>query len=124
VARILCVDDDPQTVVLKQQILESAGHRVLACRSAEQAIRELQSQSFDAVVTDWRLGDELGRSIVQSAKASPGVPVVVVSGYLCEAFQSAEPLADLYLEKPVNPDELITVVEGLLQVRSSPSLPD
>lgn len=124
VARILCVDDDPQTVVLKQAILESAGHRVLACHSAEQAIRELESQSFDAVVTDWRLGDALGRSVVQSAKANAMVPVVVVSGYVSEAFQAAEPLADLYLEKPVNPHELVKVVEALLRTRTSASLLD
>ena len=39
------------------------------------------------------------------------MPVVVVSGYVAEAYQSAEPLADLYLEKPVNPEELVTIVE-------------
>ena len=43
------------------------------------------------------------------------MPVVVVSGYVAEAFQAAEPLADLYLEKPVNPEELVTIVNELLK---------
>jgi len=41
--------------------------------------------------------------------------VVVVSGYVSEAFQAAEPLADLYLEKPVDPGELVTIVNELLK---------
>ncbi|HSY03516.1 MAG TPA: response regulator [Acidobacteriaceae bacterium] len=117
VASILCVDDDPDMVALKKQILESAGHRVTACLSTEQAVHALSDQTFDAVVTDWRLGDGLGRDVVQSAKAHASVPVIVVSGFVTEAFQAAEPLADLYLEKPVNPQELLKVLETLLRGR-------
>ena len=32
-----------------------------------------------------------------------------------EAFQAADPLADYYLEKPVNPEELIAVVADLIK---------
>jgi len=117
VASILCVDDDPDMVALKKQIHESAGHRVTACLSTEQAVHALSDQTFDAVVTDWRLGDGLGRDVVQSAKAHASVPVIVVSGFVTEAFQAAEPLADLYLEKPVNPQELLKVLETLLRGR-------
>jgi DNA-binding response OmpR family regulator len=62
-----------------------------------------------------------GRSIVQAAKSHSSVPVVVVSGYVAEAFQAAEPLADLYLEKPVNPQELVTIVNELLKTSDKPA---
>ena len=114
-ARILCVDDEPHIVHLKCQILENAGYTVTASTSAHDAIERLQHDSYDAVVTDWRLGDANGRAVVQAAKALTSVPVVVVSGYVTEAFQAAEPLADLYLEKPVNPEELVTIVTELLK---------
>jgi len=54
---------------------------------------------------------------VQAAKNHAAMPVVVVSGYVAEAFQAAEPLADLYLEKPVNPEELVTIVNELLKTQ-------
>jgi len=114
-AKILCVDDEPNTVKLKCAILESAGHEVTACLTARDAIDKLKHQSYDAVVTDWRLGDANGRAVVQAAKETDNVPVVVVSGYVNDAFQAAEPLADLYLEKPVNPEELVTIVNELLK---------
>ena len=114
-ARILCIDDEPNVVALKSAILEAAGHKVTAATSAHDAIEKLQHNEYDAVVTDWRLGDANGRTIVQAAKTHSSMPVVVVSGYVAEAFQAAEPLADLYLEKPVNPEELVTIVNELLK---------
>lgn len=115
-AKILCVDDEPHVVTLKCAILEAAGHVVTASTSAHDAIDKLEHNSYDAVVTDWRLGDANGRAVVQAAKTHSSMPVVVVSGYVAEAFQAAEPLADLYLEKPVNPEELVTIVNELLKV--------
>jgi CheY-like chemotaxis protein len=114
-ARILCVDDEPNVVTLKCRILEAAGHIVTASTSAQDAIQKLEHDNYDAVVTDWRLGDNVGRAVVQAAKNHATLPVVVVSGYVAEAFQAAEPLADLYLEKPVNPEELVTIVNELLK---------
>ena len=114
-AKILCIDDEPNIVKMKCAILESAGHEVTASTSAKDAIDKLKHGTYDAVVTDWRLGDANGRAIVQAAKELANVPVVVVSGYVNDAFQAAEPLADLYLEKPVNPEELVTIVNELLK---------
>jgi DNA-binding response OmpR family regulator len=39
----------------------------------------------------------------------------VVSGFVNDAYQAAEPLADLYLEKPVNPEELVMIVNEFLK---------
>ena len=119
-ARILCVDDEPHVVTLKCAILEAAGHIVTSSTSARDAIEKLNKNTYDAVVTDWRLGDASGRAIVQAAKSHSRMPVVVVSGYVAEAFQAAEPLADLYLEKPVNPEELVTIVNELLKNNGQP----
>ena len=117
-AKILCVDDDPGVVALKRTILEQAGYEVTTCISAEEAIREIQRVAFDGVVTDWRLGSERGRAVVEAAKAQLAVPVVVVSGYVAEAFRAAEPMADIYLEKPADPRELVQILETLLHARA------
>jgi two-component system response regulator HydG len=117
-AKILCVDDDPGVITLKRTILEQAGYEVTTCSSAEDAIREMERVAFDAVVTDWRLGRDRGRAIVEAAKAHLTVPVVVVSGYVAEAFRAAEPLADIYLEKPADPRELVQILHTLLQAKA------
>jgi DNA-binding response OmpR family regulator len=112
-AKILCVDDHSH-VSLNCAVLEAAGHVVTSATSAQEAIGKLQDNRYDAVVTDWRLGDGNGRAIVQAARTQSALPVIVVSAHVAEAFQAAEPMADLYLEKPVNPEELVTIVNELL----------
>src|SRR5207237_1174118 len=67
-ARILCVDDEPHVVTLKCAILEAAGHEATPSTSARDAIEKLKHNHYDAIVTDWRLGDASGRAIVQAAK--------------------------------------------------------
>jgi DNA-binding NtrC family response regulator len=114
-ARILCVDDEPNAVALKCAILESAGHTVTAATSAREAIDHLESTSFDAVVTDWRLGDGCGSGVVEAAKARTRMPVIVVSGFVSEAFTPEQPMADLYLEKPVKPEDLVNIVNELVK---------
>jgi CheY-like chemotaxis protein len=114
-ARILCVDDEPNVVNLKCAILEQAGHTATPATSAREAIALIENQHFDAVVTDWRLGSSDAHSVVKTAKQRAAIPVVVVSGYVGEAYQAPKPLADLYLEKPANPEELVTILSELLK---------
>ncbi len=119
-ARILCVDDEANIANLKCAILEHAGHTATPATSAREAIELMENQEFDAVVTDWRLGSASGHSVVMAAHRS-STPVVVVSGYISDAYQAAKPLADLYLEKPANPEELVTIVNELLKANERPS---
>ena len=98
---------------MKRAILERAGHEVTACSSAPEAIALLLTEPFEAVVTDWKLGEDSGREILVAAKAQSKVPVVVVSGFCTDAFTAVEPQADIYLEKPVDPEELVAIVSAL-----------
>lgn len=114
-ANILCVENEPNVTESQFAILQAAGHQVTSATSVREAIEKLQKHRYDAILTDWRLGGGDGYGIVQAAKARSRTPVVVVSAYVSEAFQAAEPLADLYLEKPVDPGELVTIVNELLK---------
>jgi len=114
-ARILCVDDESHAAKLKCIILETAGHQATPATSASEAIALIESNRYDVVVTDWRLRDASGRDIVVAVRKTSDTPVVVISGYVNEAFQAPDPLADYYLEKPVNPEELISVVNDLVK---------
>ncbi len=114
-ARILCVDDELHAARLKCIILETAGHNATSATSVQEAVSLLEKNVYDLVVTDWRLGNANGRDILIAARNLSSAPVLVISGYVNEAFQAADPLADYYLEKPVNPEELISIVADLVK---------
>ncbi len=118
-AHILCVDDDAAIIELRKTVLKGAGHSITACYAVDDAVDELQRAEYDAVVMDWRFDGGSGQAIVEAAKSRPGLPVVVVSGYVGEAFRSAEPMADIYLEKPADATELLQVLKILLEVRAA-----
>jgi DNA-binding response OmpR family regulator len=111
------VDDDVSAARLRSAILERAGHIVEVSTSARNAAEMVRAVPFDAVVTDWRLGTETAQELIRAAKDESETPVVVVSGFVAEAFQSAGPMADLYLDKPVNPADLIEILDALLRER-------
>ena len=113
-ALLLYVDDDPAAIAAKRVVLERAGHQVTTCASVEAAIELLNANHFDAIITDWRLGERRGREIISAAKLISEVPIVVVSGFVSEAFHAGDPAPDLYLQKPVDPEELVRSLEALL----------
>ena len=113
-ARVLVVEHEPHVAGLHAAILEAAGHIPGISSTAEDAVIRLTDESFDAVITAWRLGSSTGAEVVAVAKAK-GVPVIVVSAYLDEAFQGSKPHADIYLEKPVKPEEIVAAVEDLVR---------
>jgi DNA-binding response OmpR family regulator len=119
-ARILCVDDEPSVLTLKCSILQAAGHQVTASLSARDALEKLRLESYNLVITDWRLGAESGQTVLEAAKARPGTPVIVVSGFLAEVGHT-RPAADLYLEKPLHPKRLVEAVNRLLRADPAPA---
>lgn len=116
-SKVLCVDDEHEVLITMCRVLEGAGHTVSSAESAREAIAKIVNNAYDAVVTDWRLGDADGRAVVQAVRSQGdgAMPVVVFTAYKEDAITAPEPFADLYLEKPVEPEELITILEELLK---------
>jgi putative two-component system response regulator len=81
VSRVLVIDDETVIRMLVVEILESAGHEVIAAESAERALALLEAGSFDLVVSDVVMPGLSGLElleIVQQRQAS--LPIVLVTG--------------------------------------------
>ena len=80
-SRILIVEDDLSLGKVLQTYLKSEGHEADWLTQADKATGQLQSQSYDAVLLDIRLGSQSGLELLQSwQSAGPLPPVLVMTG--------------------------------------------
>jgi DNA-binding NtrC family response regulator len=80
VAEILVVDDDD---VIRETLCEllASDHHCQQASTAEDALRRLQTQSFDVVLTDITMPGLSGRELLKRVLSLyPGTPVIVISG--------------------------------------------
>ncbi len=88
---VLFVDDHEVLADLSCEILEMQGYRALSAYNAADALRKLDEDGVDIVVTDNRMqgmnGVDLARKIHETR---PQIPVILVTGY-----QPIEPCKDV-----------------------------
>src|SRR5579885_1007645 len=80
--RILCVDDDPDTLKIRKLLLESRGYSVVTATSGEEALNLISpAASIDLVLLDYMLPGINGDDVAEKGRHKfPALPVVAVSG--------------------------------------------
>ena len=103
-------------------MLEELGHKVSTATSGADALDQFTSQSFDLVVTDYRMPRMNGLELISRLRGqAPTLPIVLLSGF-AEAMGLAEDStgADVVLQKSANEiSHLVRAVSRLL--RSKPA---
>jgi PAS domain S-box-containing protein len=125
VRHVLYLDDDEVMVPVARQLLERAGHRVTTHRDPQAAIAELAvpGHGIDVVVTDFNMPGCNGLEVVRRlAQVSPGLPVVLCSGYFDEHLreQAAALGVRHLLPKEDTLDELCRVVRRVIRGEITP----
>ena len=117
--RVLLVDDEPDLLDLLEMDMVRMGLDSDRAGNVAEALDKLGRAGFDLCLTDMRLPDGEGLSIVRHiSEHAPSTPVAVIT-----AFGSAESaVAALkagafdYVEKPVTPEKVRTLVRSALKV--------
>jgi DNA-binding response OmpR family regulator len=114
--RVLLVDTDPESTIAMEQALASAGYRVAAVTTFENAARQVTLDCPDLVVTSIRLGQFNGLHLVLRCRADvPTMPVIVIGGPE-DVGLSAEAVryGARFITKPVDPGAFLALVGELL----------
>jgi len=105
---ILFVDDDPAICEIISLQLESYSVITTTCSSLSEATKYLNSNTFDVVITDYRLPPQSGLDVLSYVKSiNPRTPVILMSGFSDFDHSHAYHLgAESVLEKPIGIEEL------------------
>ena len=119
-ARILIVEDDQTTRESLTKALTHEGFEAVPAASAAQALRLLEREEADIVLSDIRMPGMDGLELLQRARAvRPELPVILLTAYATvdSAVEAMKRGAYDYLTKPINLDKLILLIEKALEER-------
>jgi DNA-binding response OmpR family regulator len=119
-AKILAVDDEPDTVELISFNLESAGYEVITAADGAEALRKARRHTPDAVVLDLMLPELDGLEVCKVLRRDPAtenIPILMLTAKAAEMDRiiGLELGANDYLTKPFSPRELVLRVRNLLR---------
>lgn len=123
-ARLLLVDDDPSLLKLLGMRLGSEGFSVQTAESGPAALRLLQRETIDLVISDLRMDEMDGLALFSEIqKAQPGMPVIILTahGSIPEAVSATQQGVFSFLTKPVDRDALYSAIEQALEHRAPAS---
>ncbi len=122
---ILLAEDHVVNQRLATRLLEKRGHRVVVAASGGEALERLEEQSFDVILMDLQMPDMDGLETtarIRERENGSGVrtPIVALTAHSMKGDRERCLAAgmDDYIAKPINPGELIMVVEAAVATAS------
>jgi DNA-binding NtrC family response regulator len=117
--RILVVDDEAQLRRIFERILRTEGYEVRCASSGDEALKLLETEWFDLVVTDLKMPGMDGMELLAKGKsANPTLPFIVLTafGTVRSAVAAVKEAAYDYLVKPFDIEELKLVIKKALEL--------
>jgi DNA-binding response OmpR family regulator len=122
--KILVVDDDPDIVETVSMMLEARDYQVVPAYGGVEGLQKARSEKPDAIVLDVMMPDKDGFEVCKEIKKDPAlmdIPVLLLTAVSSKMHETKynprmgmETEADDYVDKPVDPEEIVRRVQALL----------
>ncbi|WP_434774007.1 two-component system response regulator GlrR [Pantoea agglomerans] len=116
-AKLLLVDDDPSLLKLLGMRLRSEGYQVITAASGPEALRLLQKEKIELVISDLRMDEMDGLALFgEIQKRHTGLPVIILTahGSIPDAVSATQQGVFSFLTKPVDKDALYKAIDEAL----------
>ncbi len=125
-AKIFVIDDERTIRLTFRLALETDGYAVEEAASQDEAMMGFQSERYDLVILDLRLGDASGLDVL-AAMRQQGIqtPTLMITAYgsIRNAVRAMQLGAIDFLEKPIEPSALRRIVAEIVGRHQSPPKP-
>ncbi len=115
-ARILVVDDNEDFRMLMREVLQEKGYAVHEAGDGTEALRVMEETEIDMAIVDLDMPRMNGLELTAKVKEEdPNFPILIVTAY-ASFYSPADILAsgvDAFLQKPVQVERLLKVIEQL-----------
>ncbi len=118
--RIAFIDDEVQLCEAAEEWLGVSGFEVTTFTDPVVAMRRIEAQAFEVVVTDMRMPGASGQDVLAHfASADPDLPMVLLTGHgdVGMAVEAMRAGAYDFIEKPYDADHLIAVLDRAVERR-------
>jgi DNA-binding response OmpR family regulator len=106
---ILLVEDNDMQRQLLRTILEKAGFSVIACRDGESAIEQALHRAIDVMLIDYRMPGLNGVDVLKIISESHPRACIIGMSVENREISFLEAGADVFLNKPIDIDELVRI---------------
>lgn len=116
--KILIVDDEKIALKNLEHVMKKEGYDVVGTQSGQNALKFLEEQQFDAVLTDLRMEKVDGMQILKRCRGLyPDTEIIMITGYatLQSAVDAMKHGAFYYIAKPFKLDEVRKVVKEAVE---------
>lgn len=117
---ILIVDDEPDSHELLRVVLEQAGASVQSASNAPDALKKLEQNRFDFLISDIGMPGEDGYALIKKVRRlvsnkNKRIPAVALTAYarVEDRVRALEAGFQTHIAKPVEPIEIIAVIASL-----------
>ncbi len=123
-SKILIVDDEPNIRILYSEELADEGYDVVTAANTAEALETLQNSHFDLAILDIKLKNESGIELLQKlVKERHEMPVILCSAFSCYKDDFSAWLADGYVVKSGDLQELKQEITSVLSKKAQRSKP-
>jgi len=118
---IIIIDDDVDICALLKRFFERKGYLVSTAFKAHEGIGLIKSNTYDVLLTDFRLPDMEGLEVIKTVRSlKSDLPIIVITGYsdVKQAINAIRLGAFEYVTKPIYPEEILLHVQKAIQNKS------